>query len=307
MPKRASVSRISGSTVPRSSPTTTTRLRTLSSARMRTKIFECARARRRPSVASHAVGNPVEAEEAHHVVDAQRAAVAAVLADGFGEQAVAVLAVALRSWAAGRPSPGPWGRNRRAASPRGSRRRRTGGAPTGRCRNGRWPAPDRGRGRWTGRGRARAAARRRAADRSATAGTGKTSRGASVFAGKRAFRPSRDPDRARATRSTPTDRVAAVQVLVERAIGGEAFEQFALAGDERARTACARAEPARHSRRNRTKASFRKRSLRAATRSYSTKGESRSSSISAATAGASRRRAARGGSAAKSSIASTSR
>ncbi len=43
-----------------------------------------------------AVGNPVEPEEAHHVIDAERAAMPAILADRFGEQAVAILAMLLR-------------------------------------------------------------------------------------------------------------------------------------------------------------------------------------------------------------------
>ena len=51
------------------------------------------------------IRNPVQAEQPHHVVDAQRAAVPAVLADGFGEQAVAVFAVAL---AAGGGKPQSW-------------------------------------------------------------------------------------------------------------------------------------------------------------------------------------------------------
>ncbi len=55
----------------------------------------------------HAVGNPEQAEEAHHVIDAQRSAVPAVLANRFGEQAVAVLAMAAASWAAETPSPVP--------------------------------------------------------------------------------------------------------------------------------------------------------------------------------------------------------
>ena len=42
------------------------------------------------------VGNPVQAEEAHHVIDAQRASVPRVLADRFGKQPVAVFPVPLR-------------------------------------------------------------------------------------------------------------------------------------------------------------------------------------------------------------------
>ena len=68
-----------------------------------------------------AVGNPEEAEEAHHVIDAQRAAVPRIPADGLDEEAVAVFPVGGASWAAERPSPALPARNRRAASRRGSR------------------------------------------------------------------------------------------------------------------------------------------------------------------------------------------
>ena len=44
-----------------------------------------------------ALRNPEEAEESHHVIDAQGAAVPAVLADGFGEQAVSVFAMLFRA------------------------------------------------------------------------------------------------------------------------------------------------------------------------------------------------------------------
>ncbi len=44
----------------------------------------------------HAIGNPVQAKEAHDMIDAQRSAMPAVLADGFGKQAVAVFHVAVR-------------------------------------------------------------------------------------------------------------------------------------------------------------------------------------------------------------------
>ena len=173
MPNRASVSRTSGSTVPRSSPTIVTWLRTLSSARMRTKSSErLAHVGALRGVA--ALGNPVEPEQPHHVIDAQRAAVPAILADRFGEQPVAIFAMLLRIGRREAPILALAARNRPAASPRGSRRRRTAGAPRDRSRSGRWPAPDRDRGRWTGRVRARAAARRAIAGRSATAATRRT-------------------------------------------------------------------------------------------------------------------------------------
>ncbi len=150
----------------------------------------------------HAVGNPVEPKEAHHVIDAQRAAVPAVLADGLGEQAVAVFDRGARSWAAETPSPGPWARSRPAARRPGSRRRRIRDAPTDRNRNGRWPAPGRDTDRCSARARGRVAAPRRAADRAATACTCETERCASVFGRTPAWRPIRDPGIAPASPSS---------------------------------------------------------------------------------------------------------
>src|SRR5262249_5571562 len=49
----------------------------------------------RPAGGIGAIGYPEEAEEAHHMVDAQGATVAAVLADRLGEQPVAIFAVTL--------------------------------------------------------------------------------------------------------------------------------------------------------------------------------------------------------------------
>ena len=95
MPNRASVSRISGSTVPRSSPITD---HPVADALERQHAHEIlghlAHVCALRGIA--AVGNPVEAEQAHHVIDAQRAAVAAIAADRFGEQPVAVFAMRLR-------------------------------------------------------------------------------------------------------------------------------------------------------------------------------------------------------------------
>ena len=187
----------------------------------------------------HAVGNPEQAEEAHHVIDAQRPAVPAVLANRFREQAVAVLAMPQPSSAAETPSPAPWERNRRAANPRGTPPHRTAGAPTGRCRSGPWPAPGRDTARSKGAGRAPIAAPPPVAGRSAIAGTGRTLRGASVSRGRRAFPPSRGPGK-RAGQSVHTHRSGfrAVQLFVQRAVGGETLQQVALALAERLK--CAR-------------------------------------------------------------------
>src|SRR5271169_1398355 len=46
----------------------------------------------------HAVWNPVQAKEAHDMIDAERPAVPAVLPDGLGKQAVAIFHVAIRVW-----------------------------------------------------------------------------------------------------------------------------------------------------------------------------------------------------------------
>ena len=76
----------------------------------------------------HAIGNPVQAKEAHDMIDAQRSAVPAVLADGFGEQAVR----RLRSWRSelggGKPQSCPLGE------------KPSGGAPTRQpeTKNSRW-------------------------------------------------------------------------------------------------------------------------------------------------------------------------
>ena len=285
MPKRASVSRTAGSTVPRSSPTTTTWLRTLSSARMRTKSLGALPARRRPG------WRRSRRESSTGGRGASRDRCAARRRGGSSCGWIRRTGGSRprgggRRWAAESPSPGPWARNRRAATPRGSRPRRRGGAPTGRSRSGRWPAPGRGRGRWKDGGRARAAGRGATGCRSATGETGRTSRAASVSCGRRRFRPSTGPDMPRAIAvQIHSFGIAPVQVLVERAIGGELLQQvaFALAGTPG--TPRARAEPARHSRRNCANSSFRKRSLSAATRSYSTNGAARRASISAATAG----------------------
>ena len=278
MPKRASVSRTSGSTVPRSSPTTTTWLRTLSSARMRTKSSSSfAHVGALGGVA--VVRNPVEAEQAHHVIDAQRAAVAAVLADRFGEQAVAVLAVtlgigrrkapvlALGREIVGRRAHAASGHEEPPVRPQ-VRAEAVGGQ--------RQVVIEPDRHAPVARPLLRAAA---IGYRSATAGTGRTSPCASVFAGRRAVSGDSGswysaghcgphPD-VRVARGAGTRR-ARSRWRTSRADRPRARRK--------ARNSRARGVSRRHSRRNCTNASFRKRSLSAATRSYSTNGASRSCS-----------------------------
>ena len=255
----------------------------------------------------HAVGNPEQAEEAHDVVDAQRAAVAAVLADRFGEQAVAVFAMARRV----RRRKGPVlalrgeivGRRTHAAARHVERpvRPQVAAEAVGGQRQV-VIEPDRQVP--VARPLLRAPP---VAGRSATAGTGRTSRARQRFLRK-----------ARVSARTgvlirrgpfgpqPDVGIRAVQLLVERAVGGERLEQFAFALAERLETRAPAALPVRHSRRNCANASLRKRSLSAPTRSYSTNGDARSASISRATSGDSRS-ALRAPAALKSSMPSTSR
>ncbi len=133
-------------TVPRSSPTTMNPWRTLSSASDAQQIVGVSRGRRRRRRRS-AIRNPVQPEEAHDVIDAQRSAVPRAVADGLRERAGSRWRGAPRDWAAESPSPGRWARSRREARPRGSPRHRTRGGPTGPRRSGRWPGPDRDTGR----------------------------------------------------------------------------------------------------------------------------------------------------------------
>ena len=65
----------------------------------------------------HSVRNPLQAEEAHHVIDAQRSAVARVLANRLREKLIAVGAVRRRDRAAESPSPGPAGEKSSGGAP----------------------------------------------------------------------------------------------------------------------------------------------------------------------------------------------
>ena len=183
------------------------------------------------------------------------------------------------------------------------------GAPTGRSRSGRWPAPDRGTGRWPGGGRGRARCARAQlqvdlplqvlVEHHATAnvcgGRRAVSGGIGVLVAARAT----------AARSTGRD-CGGAGARRARSRWRSAPADRPRAARKRLEFAGARRRPCRHSRRNCTNSSFRKRSLSAATRSYSTRARSRRASISAATAGVPRSRRARR-QRAKSSTPSTSR
>ena len=90
--------------------------------------------------------DPKQPEEAHHMVDAQGAAVLAVLAYRFANKRYPSVRGQV-NWAVEMPSPGRSARNHPAATRRGSLLHNTLDAPTSRTRSGPSQAPDRGKDR----------------------------------------------------------------------------------------------------------------------------------------------------------------
>ena len=148
-PNRATFSRTSGSTVPRSSPTITALLRTLSSARMRTRssagiphVSAVSRV-----VPFRGIREIVEPEQPHHMIDAQSSAVPHRFPQRFRIQPVTVFAMLPGIRWRERPVL-PGGRKLSGgAIPTRHPARKWPVCPEVAARSGPWPEPDRDKAR----------------------------------------------------------------------------------------------------------------------------------------------------------------
>ena len=273
MPKRASVSRIAGSTVPRSSPTTTTliphalqRQDADEVQRSFAHVRALGRVRRRRESRTGGRGASRDRCAARRRAGSSCGSIRRTAGSRPRDAAPSSAAESAQSWPFGEKSSGGEPTRQPATI-------ELAGAPTGRCRSGRSPAPDRDRARSTGR-RSRAyccAGRQLQVDLPLQVLIEHDAAPVLLAEGAR-FRRTGILIALRPLGPQPEVGIAPVQMLVERAVGGEVLEQVALAAREGLELARPR-RPVRHSRRNSTNGSLRKRSLSALTRSYSTNGD----------------------------------